>query len=205
MVAAKPEQEEGHNAALDEAHQLISILAHRTDTACKVLKETSHLADEAMRALQAALPDLHSSGNTTVAAALRSSRTNDADKQASALFEFRAWADSLGKLLNDVAKQESILGAVRSVREALTEPLNVPLPESESMGKSLVPTAGRRASVVKNETLLLAQASATGKKLSEAEAKKQLDGLQEELTKAVQGLRLHVVSSHTLTPALHLF
>ena len=103
--------QEGGVAAVDEALQLLTMLAHRTGSACAALKKAVRLTKHVSEAiLSAQLPDLQVAGNAAITSALLAYKRDATEAQREKLRESRAkiksYARSLDTLLEDLNKQQ---------------------------------------------------------------------------------------------------
>ena len=103
--------QEGGVAAVDEALQLLTMLAHRTGSACAALKKAVRLTKHVSEAiLSAQLPDLQVAGNAAITSALLAYKKDATEAQYEELRESRAkiksYARSLDMLLEDLNKQQ---------------------------------------------------------------------------------------------------
>jgi hypothetical protein len=141
--------QEGGVAAVDEALQLLTMLAHRTGSACAALKKAVRLTKHVSEAIVSAqLPDLQVAGNAAITSALLAYKKDAMEEQREELREsvrakikaqresvrakIKAYARSLDTLLEDLNKQQeaSCQAAPRlTQRESPASPsLTIPSP-----------------------------------------------------------------------------
>ena len=102
----------GEVAPVDEALQLLTMLAHRTGSACAALKKAARLTKHVSEAIvNAQLPDLQVAGNAAITSALLAYKKDATEAQREHLLEsvrakIKTYAESLDTLLKDLIQQQ---------------------------------------------------------------------------------------------------
>ena len=99
-------------ASVDEALQLLTMLTHRTGSACTALKKAVRLTKHVSEAIVSAqLPDLQVTGNAAITSALLAYKKDATEAQREHLLEsvrakIKTYAESLDTLLKDLIQQQ---------------------------------------------------------------------------------------------------
>jgi uncharacterized protein YjbJ (UPF0337 family) len=198
--------QEGGVAAVDEALQLLTMLAHRTGSACAALKKAVRLTKHVSEAiLSAQLPDLQVAGNAAITSALLAYKKDATEAQHEELRESRAkiksYARSLDTLLEDLNKQQvaSCRAAPRlTQRKTPANPsLTIPSPllsfnPSSALSPQLVETIRSVREAMLPEPKELSELSDASSELRSLKLDV-LGEVKEAFGKSVEGLKLQVL------------
>jgi len=200
--------QEGGVAAVDEALQLLTMLAHRTGSACAALKKAVRLTKHVSEAiLSAQLPDLQVAGNAAITSALLAYKKDATEAQheelrESARAKIEAYARSLDTLLEDLNKQQvaSCQAAPRlTQRKTPANPsLTIPSPllsfnPSSPLSPQLVETIRSVREAMLPEPKELSELSDASSSELRSLKLDVLGEVKEAFGKSVEGLKLQVL------------
>ena len=199
--------QEGGVAAVDEALQLLTMLAHRTGSACAALKKAVRLTKHVSEAiLSAQLPDLQVAGNAAITSALLAYKRDATEAQREKLrgsrAKIKAYARSLDTLLEDLNKQQvaSCQAAPRlTQRKTPANPsLTIPSPllsfnPSSPLSPQLVETIRSVREAMLPEPKELSELSDASSSELRSLKRYVLGEVKEAFGKSVEGLKLQVL------------